>query len=178
MIGSPSPAASAPSDENPSASLPKPSKPAPLEERLKAASEVKVQTDILGLELGLFLGEARSKLDPLGNPEKPALEEGDKPDEGDEQHRVLWELTKTDFKNVYVKTNDEERIVYISGFIRAGKEIPFETIGEVEKAPILNETTVAWDVVRPNKPLFRVVARGEKKKASSITIFYVHEGGE
>ncbi|MGI8889836.1 MAG: hypothetical protein ACR2G0_03515 [Chthoniobacterales bacterium] len=151
---------------------------ATFEERLKAASTVKVQTDILGLELGVSLEAARVKLNPLGTPGKPALEEGEKPEEGDEQHRVLWHLTRTDFKNVYVKTNDEDQLIYISGFIRAGKEIPFSKIGEVEKAPISSESAVAWDVVRPNKPLLRVVARGENKKASSITIFYVHESGE
>jgi len=51
--------------------------------------------------------------------------------------------------------------------------MPFAEIGQLEKAPVLNDRVVAWDVVRPNRPLIRVVARGSEWKANSITIFIV-----
>jgi hypothetical protein len=72
-----------------------------------------------------------------------------------------------------VKLDAQERIIYIAGFVRAGKEVPFDQLGETKKAPISNDRLVAWDVVRPGQPLIRVVARGEKRKASLITIFVV-----
>jgi hypothetical protein len=55
-----------------------------------------------------------------------------------------------------------------------GKEMPFDKIGQLEKAPVLTDRVVAWDVVRPNRPLIRVVARGSERKANSITIFIAH----
>lgn len=171
--GTPAQREAGPSPSPSAASPAKASRLAPFKERLLAAETVKVQTNILGLELEVPLQKAREKLDPLRDPEKPVLEEGNEPEKDDEQHRVLWNLAKSDFKNVYVKTDKEERLVYIAGFIREGKEIPFQKIGQVEKAPLFTDSAVAWDVVRPDKPLIRVVARGEKKMASSITIFVV-----
>ena len=53
------------------------------------------------------------------------------------------------------------------------EEMPFEKIGQLEKAPVLTDRVVAWDVVRPNRPLIRVVARGSERKANSITMFIV-----
>jgi len=38
---------------------------------------------------------------------------------------------------------------------------------------MLTDRTVAWDVVRQGQPLIRVVARGENRKATSITFFVV-----
>jgi len=86
---------------------------------------------------------------------------------------VLWQLAKTDFGSIYVKADDKDRITYIAGFFRPGKEIPFDKIGQVEKAPIQTDKMVAWDVVRPNRSLIRVVARGSERKANSITMFIV-----
>lgn len=143
---------------------------APFKERLAAARSVKVATSILGLELGATLEEAHEKLDSLG---KPAIEAKESAGEEEDERKVLWELAKSDFKSVLVKLDEKERIVYIAGFLRAGKEVPFDQIGETKKAPISNDRLVAWDFVRPAQPLIRVVARGEKRKASLITIFVV-----
>lgn len=146
---------------------------APFKERLAAAQTVKVEMNILGLELDSTLEEAHERLDSLGDPSKPAVEAAREAEHEEDERKVLWELTKSDFKSVLVKTDEKERIVYIAGFLRPGKEVPFDKIGEIAKAPILNDGSVAWDVVRPNQPLIRVVARGEKRRASSITIFVV-----
>ena len=93
------------------------------------------------------------------------------PDE--REHKVLWQLAKTDFGSVYVKADDKDRITYIAAYLRPGKEMPFDKIGELKKAPVLTDRVVAWDVVRPNRPLIRVVARGSERKANSITMFIV-----
>lgn len=146
---------------------------APFKERLAAARSVIVQTDILGLKLDSTLAEAHRKLDPLGNPAKPAVEAAEEAEHDEKERKVLFELTKSDFRSILVRTDEKERIVYLAGFLREGKEVPFEKIGETAKAPILNESSVAWDVVRPNQPLVRVVAHGEKRRASLITIFVV-----
>jgi hypothetical protein len=149
----------------PSPSLPKPHKLAPFKERLAAAQSVKVQTAILEIELDSTLKSAHSKLDSLGDPTAAKQRQ--------REHKVLWQLAKTDYGSVFVKADEKERITYIAAYLRPGKEMPFDKIGQLEKAPVLTDRVVAWDVVRPNRPLIRVVARGSERKANSITMFIV-----
>jgi hypothetical protein len=133
-----------------------------------------VQTAILGIELDSTLESAQSKLDSLGHSMAPSVDEGGevaKPSEG--EHKVLWELAKTEYGSVFVKADEKKRITYIVAYLRPGKEMPFDKIGQLEKAPVLTDRVVAWDVLRPNRPLIRVVARGSERKANSITMFIV-----
>ena len=146
---------------------------APFKERLAAAQSVKVETKLLGLELDAPLEKAHEILDPLGNPTQPSVEAAGEAEEGENERKVLWKLTKSDFSSILVKADEQNRVTYMMGFLRPGKEIPFDQIGQTEKAPVLTEHTAAWDIVRPDKSLLRVVARGEKRKANSITIFLV-----
>lgn len=154
-----------------SPSLPKPLRLAPYKERLANAKWVEVQTDILGIGINSSLLAAHTTFDSLGDAaHRPKV---DDVDADEREHKVLWQLAKTDFGSVYAKADDKDRITYIAGFLRPGKEIPFDKIGQVEKAPIQTDKMVAWDVVRPNRPLIRVVARGSERKANSITMFIV-----
>lgn len=158
----------------PSPSLPKPRKLAPFKERLAAAQSVRVQTAILGIELDSTLKSAHSKLDSLGHSTARPFDQVDEAAKRSEGgHKVLWQLAKTDYGSVFVKADEKERIIYIAAYLRPGKEMPFDKIGQLEKAPVLTDRVVAWDVVRPNRPLIRVVARGSERKANSITMFIV-----
>jgi hypothetical protein len=165
--------ASAPS----STTSPSPSKPlklAPFKERLAAAKSVKVQTEILGIELDSTLESANTKLNSLGLPKARAVGEAAEVARSSEgEHKVSWQLAKTDYGSLFVKADEKERIIYIAAFLRPGKEIPFDKIGQLEKAPVLTDRVVAWDVLRPDCPLIRVVARGAERKANSITMFIV-----
>jgi len=157
-----------------SPSPPKRPKLAPFKERLAAAQSVKVQTAILGIELDSTLESVHSKLNSLGDPSSRPVDGADEAARRTEgEHTVSWQLAKTDYGSVFVKADDKERITYIAAYLRHGKEMPFDKIGELEKAPVLTDRVVAWDVVRPNRPLIRVVARGSDRKANSITIFIV-----
>ena len=154
--------ASAPS---PSPSPSKRPKLAPFKERLAAAQSVKVQTAILGIELDSTLQSAHSKLDSLGQPSARPLDGADEAaGRTEDEHKVSWQLAKTDYGSVFVKADEKERITYIAAYLRPGKEMPFDKIGQLEKAPVLTDRVVAWDVVRPNRPLIRVVARGQSGK--------------
>ena len=153
-----------------------PAKKPPLasyEERLRAASSVKVTTSILGIEINSDISVAHAKLDKLSEADKPPKEERKK-DRG--ERKVLWQLASTDYSAVFAKTNDEGRIINMAGFLRPGKEVAFDKIGEVNKAPLRSASGIAWDVVRPNKPLVRVVAEGAEEKARTITMFIVKRG--
>ena len=160
-----------------SSASPSPSKRpklASFKERLAAAQSVKVQTAILGIELDSTLESAHSKLDSLGQSSARLLDGADEAGERNEgEHKISWQLAKTDYASVFVKADEKKRITYIAGYLRPGKETPFDKIGQLEKAPVLSDRVVAWDVVRPNRPLIRVVARGSERKANSITMFIV-----
>src|SRR4029077_251014 len=145
---------------------------APYEDRLAAAESVEGTISILGLELGSTLEQAHAKLDKLSDPAHPPKEEEEGP-----ERKILWQLARTDYSAVFVKSDEKKRITYINGFLRPGKEIPFEKIGDTKKAPVQDVNTIVWDVLRPNRPLFRVVAKGTDRKASNITIFVVKRPG-
>jgi hypothetical protein len=145
---------------------------APYEDRLAAAESVEVTISILGLELGSTLEQAHAKLDKLSDRAHPPKEEEEGP-----ERKILWQLARTDYSAMFVKSDEKKRITYINGFLRPGKEIPFEKIGDTKKAPLQDANTIVWDVLRPNRPLFRVVAKGADRKASNITIFVVKRPG-
>jgi hypothetical protein len=141
---------------------------APYENRLATAQSVKVTISILGLELGSTLEQAHAKLDKLSDPAHLPKEEQEGP-----ERKILWQLARTDYSAVFVKSDERKRITYINAFLRPGKEIPFEKIGDTKKAPLQDVNTIAWDVLRPKRPLFRVVAKGADRKANNIAIFVV-----
>ncbi len=145
---------------------------APYEQRRANAKSVKVMTSILGITLGSSLEHAHEILDKLCDKAHRPKEEKEE-EEGEGEHKVLWELAKSPYGFVFVKADDKERITYISGFLRKGKEMPFEKIGETKKAPLQDENTIAWDVLRPKQAPFRVVASGLNRKANNIMIFVV-----
>jgi hypothetical protein len=151
---------------------------APFKERLANATSVKVMTDLLGVKLGDTLKQAHARLDRLSDPAHPRKEERDA---GEGEWKILWQLKGTDYSSIFIKTDEEKRVNFVMATLRSGKEVPFEKIGEIMKAPVQDANTIAWDVIRPHRSLFRVVARGENRKASTITIFTVERpeaGGE
>ncbi len=144
----------------------------PYEDRLASAQSVKVMISILDLELGSTLEQAHAKLDKLSDPAHPPKEEEEGP-----ERKVLWQLAGTDYSAVFVRSDERKRVTYIDAFLRPGKEIPFEKIGETKKAPLQDVNTIVWDVLRPKRPLFRVVAKGADRKANNIAIFVVKRPG-
>lgn len=134
---------------------------------------MKVLTSILGIELGSSVDSAHGKLDQLcAVPPKEEREEAER-EGGEDERKVLWQFAETDYKALFVKADAEERITSITALLRPGREQRFDKIGDVSKAPVLTDAEVAWDVVLPNRPLFRVVARGTRKKAETILMFLV-----
>ncbi len=171
----PSPgASSSPSLIQSPARLPTAGSLASYEQRRANAETVKVMQSILDLEPGASLEEAHAKLDKLSDPAHPPKQEGEGPEKGEApEHKILWQLAETDYSFVFVKADDQEKISYIKAFLRPGKEVPFDQIGDARKAPVQDANTIAWDVLRPGRPLFRVVATGAERKATSIMIFFV-----
>ena len=100
----------------------------------------------------------------------------DQPKFGEEQeegHKVLWQLAGTDYRAIYITADDKEHIDSITAFLRPETQTTFADIGEVSKAPAKDDRSVVWDVLRPDRPLFRVVASGSNGKADSVRLFIV-----
>lgn len=152
---------------------PNESKLLPYKDRLAAAKSVRVMTSILGLELGTSLAQAHARLDKISEGGKATKEEAEAEEGAKGAHKTLWKFPATDYSALFAQSNDEGEITNINAFLREGKELPFEKIGEVKKAPLQSDTAIAWDVIRPNRPLFRIVAQGAGRKARSINIFVV-----
>lgn len=152
-------------------------KSAPYAERLAAAKSVKVQTDILGVTVGTSLADARLKFSKFADSAHPPKEEGDGSEAAAEreesEHKIVWELSKSDFATAFVKLDEHDHVTYVQGKFRSGKEVAFEKIGELSKAPVATPTVIAWDVIRPNQPLIRVVADGVAGRAHTVTVFRV-----
>lgn len=145
---------------------------APVDVRSANARSVEVLTSVLGIELGSTVDSAHSKLDKFCA--VPPKDEHEPEKDGSEgERKVLWQFAETDYKAVFVKADAEERITSITALLRPGREQAFDNIGDLNKAPMISDSEVAWDVLRPGRPLFRVVARGTKKKAETILIFVV-----
>ncbi len=133
------------------------------------AKTVKTITDILGVELGASFEEARAKLDPLNDPGRPPTLQKTR----DGGVKALWQFEHGPFASVYIKTDGKRQIEEITGFVRPGEEIPFARVGDVSKAPLLNDNAVVWDVIRADRPATRVAAEGKERKASLIKLFVV-----
>ena len=95
-------------------------------------------------------------------------------EEKEEGYKVLWRLADPDYSAIFITADDKEHINSITGILRPDKQMLFDHIGEVSKAPLKDNDSVVWDVLRPGHPLFRVVARGADGKAGTIRLFVVH----
>jgi hypothetical protein len=156
----------------PTAQTPSPS-PAvgTVEQRLAVARSVRVNTAILGVEPGDGLNSAHQKLDQFGKFATPPKQDRETEREG--ENKILWELDKTDFRAVLIKTDEHDRITSVTAYLREDKMKSFNQIGDTKVAPVVSDTQVAWDIVRPERPHLRLVASGKDGKAAVIKVFIV-----
>jgi hypothetical protein len=141
------------------------------QERLAVAATVKVGTSILGIQLDQRLEAAEKRLDGSVASTEVVAEEG-KPEKEEQGEKILFKLKGTDYSTILLETDGAKRIKSITAMFRDGKGKAFRDLGEVDKAPVLSPTMVAWDVVRDKKHT-RVVATGSDEKATTIKIFRI-----
>ena len=102
-----------------------------------AQKSVKIAV-VESIGIGTTLEEARSTLTRIGT--------GGGRDTRDGGRKEAWTLKETDFATLAFKTNGAGRIVWISAFVRPGKEIPFARFGDPAKATTLTKSQVIWNV--------------------------------
>jgi hypothetical protein len=121
----------------------------------------KVVDAILGVRVGAKIEEVHEKLKDLGTWGGRATDEGGR--------KEAWTLKKTEFASVAYKTNADGRVVWITGFVRPGKEIPFDKLGDLARATAKNKTGAVWDV-KTQSGNYKLVAKGPDGKARVITL--------
>jgi hypothetical protein len=112
-----------------------------------------------GIAIGTTLDDARSLLARIGA--------GGGRDTRDGGRKEAWTLKETDFATLAFKTNGAGHVVWISGFVRQAKEIPFERLGDLTKAETLTKSQVIWNVGN-GRTGYRLVAKGAEGKASVV----------
>lgn len=126
----------------------------------------RITDSILGVKIGMRLIDAHEKLERFGT---TGSREGDKEEEREEagERKEAWSLSKTQFSSVALKANREGKVVWVTGFVRPGQEIPFAKLGELAQAFRANELQAIWNV-ETSKGAYRLVAKGQKGKARVV----------
>lgn len=128
-----------------------------------APAQKSVRTTVIdslhGIGIGTSLDRARSILDRLGT--------GGGRDTRDGGRKEAWTLKETEFATLAFKTDGNDKIVWVSAFVRPGKEIPFTKLGDVTKADILTKSEAIWNF-NHERGAYRLVAKGADGKATVV----------
>ncbi len=90
-------------------------------------------------------------------------------EDSDEGHQEAWKLRGTPYATLALASDDKGHVLWITGFARPGKELPFAQLGDTKQTAALSPSFAVWNVIIPHKS-YRVVARGKGGKASVITM--------
>jgi len=121
---------------------------------------------ILGIRIGTSRAEAHAILDPL----KMVDDRGEEEDVREAKKggiKEAWSMRGTPFTTVALKTNEKGRVVWITGFVRPGQDIPFSRLGELSRATSANASVAIWNV-ETQAGVYRLVAKGQDGKARVV----------
>lgn len=136
----------------------------------------RVPDSILGVGIGSTLDQAHAKLDRLRirkarNAHKEREEEAREAQEQEREggRKEAWALRATNYATVALQVDREGHVVWITGFVRPGKEIPFAELGNLASATVVTDKRAVWNVTTPGGG-YRVIAKGETGRARVISI--------
>ena len=124
---------------------------------------------ILGIRIGSDIEDVRSRLDRL------AIDVPREREEEREGRKEAWLLRGTEYKSIALQTNPAGKVVWVTGFVRPGREIPFSRLGKPARAIRYTENEAIWNV-RGASGAYRLVAKGQNRKASVIYLLSLIEG--
>lgn len=125
----------------------------------------RVNDSILGVRIGASLEAVREKLEPLSMvSDGPTDKDEDKDERG---HKQVWRLKGTNYTYIALKTNDRGRVVWVTGFVRPSKELPFSSLGDTSLALRATDSQAIWNVATKNGG-YRLVAKGQNGRARVI----------
>ena len=136
-----------------------------------APAKAKVWDSILGVRIGMTPEEVRARLKSLGRRagEGEAREEDEAEERREGGRKETWVLKKSEFAYLFYKTDRSGRVVGVSGFVRQGREIPFERLGDLTGAASRTDLQVVWNVEAPGGP-YQLIARGGGGRARVVQL--------
>jgi hypothetical protein len=133
----------------------------------------RVIDSILGVGIGTKLEKVHEKLDRLSTRKAHSTREEEAREEEEQEReggrKEAWYLRTTDYATVALKTDREGRVVWITGWLRPGREIAFGKLGNLSSALGVTESRAVWNVATPTGG-YRVVAKGQNGKARIISL--------
>jgi len=118
-----------------------------------------ITDSILGVSIGTSLDDAHRKLERLGTSGGHPTRRGGR--------KEAWTLKKTDFTSLALQTDAKGHVVWVTGFLRPGKEIRFSKLGDLSLAIRNKESQAIWNV-ETQEGGYRLVAKGANGKARVI----------
>ena len=112
-----------------------------------------------GIGIGTSLEDARSILGRIGT--------GGGRDTRDGGRKEAWTLKESDFVSIAFRSNGTGRIVWISAFVRPGKEVEFKSFGDLAKATSWSTSQAIWNVGN-GRSGYRLVAKGIEGRANVV----------
>lgn len=122
---------------------------------------------ILGVKIGTSVEQARALLTRHGAGGGRNTREGGR--------KEAWTLEDSPFASVAFKTNRQGKVLWLTGFLRLGQEIPFTALGDPSRAVRLNESQAIWNVALPEGG-YRLVAKGREGKAGVVYLISLAGG--
>ncbi len=121
---------------------------------------------ILGVKIGMKLADAHEKLERYGR-----TGGGDKDQEEEEagERKEAWTLNESEFSSIALKANGQGKVVWVTGFVRPGREIEFAKLGDLSSASRASDSVAIWNVATPAGG-YRIVAKGFDGKALVVYI--------
>lgn len=81
-------------------------------------------------------------------------------------------LKKSAYNSIAYQADAGGRIQWVTGFVRKGREIPFEKFGDLSQAAYKSDQEVVWNVLRPEGN-YRLIARGSGGKAVVVHLLAI-----
>jgi len=124
-----------------------------------------IQDELLGIRINSDLQSAERKLDALGSRQADTEEEK----ESDSGRTLAWQLKRTSYQRIGIRANADGKILWLTGTVRRGSEIPFARLGDLSIARRATDAEAIWYVATPDGG-YRLIARGKKGKASLVSL--------
>ena len=137
----------------------------------------RIPDSILGVGIGSSLDQAHAKLDRLRTRNEHSPHEESEQEEAREEQeqereggrKEAWALRATNYATVALQADREGRVVWITGFVRPGKEISFARLGNLSAATVATDKKAVWNVTTPRGG-YRVIAKGQNGRARVVSI--------
>jgi hypothetical protein len=123
-----------------------------------------VQDEILGIRINSDAQSAERKLDALGSRQTDAEQEESQPG-----HTLAWRLKGSGFQRIAIRRNANGKVLWLTGVVRRGREIPFARLGDLSMAKRATDAEAIWYVDTPDGG-YRLIGRGKDGKASLVSL--------